>query len=150
MQLLIISFFLFSLLTGCVTTKEALTETRLDPEKNAQAFMQSKEYSAAALEFLTLSAKDNKNETLYRLKAAEAYVKAGDYIAAQKTLNDINVGDNGSFQSIRLKILSARLKLELGQPNIALVLLNEVSEQDLPQSLKVVFHEIRAEAYLAH
>ena len=150
MRLLIISFFLFSLLTGCVTTKEAMPETRLDPEKNAQAFMQSKEYSAAALEFLTLSAKDNKNETLYRLKAAEAYVKAGDYIAAQKTLNDINVGDNGSFQSIRLKILSARLKLELGQPNIALVLLNEVSEQDLPQSLKVVFHEIRAEAYLAH
>ena len=150
MRLLIISFFLFSLLTGCVTTKEAMPETRLDPEKNAQAFMQSKEYSAAALEFLTLSAKDNKNETLYRLKAAEAYVKAGDYIAAQKTLNDINIEDNDSFQSIRLKILSARLKLEFGQPNIALVLLNEVSEQDLPQSLKVVFHEIRAEAYLAH
>ncbi len=150
MRLLIISFFLFSLLTGCVTTEEAMPETRLDPEKNAQAFMQSKEYSAAALEFLTLSAKDNKNETLYRLKAAEAYVKAGDYIAAQKTLNDINIEDNDSFQSIRLKILSARLKLEFGQPNIALVLLNEVSEQDLPQSLKVVFHEIRAEAYLAH
>ena len=118
MQLLIISLFLFSLLTACGPSKKAIPEPQLDPEKIAQALMQSKKYSAAALEFLTLSTKDNKNRNFYGLKAAEAYIKAGDYVAAQKALDDINVGDNDSFQNIRVKILSALLKMKFGQPKI--------------------------------
>ena len=106
MQLLIISLFLFSLLTACGPSKKAIPEPQL----------------AAALEFLTLSTKDNKNRNFYGLKAAEAYIKAGDYVAAQKALDDINVGDNDSFQNIRVKILSALLKMKFGQPKIALAL----------------------------
>ena len=150
MRLLIISLSLFSLLTACGPSKKTIPEAQLDPEKFAQALMQSKKYSAAALEFLTLSTKDNKNRNFYGLKAAEAYIKAGDYVAAQKTLDDINVEDNDSFQNINVKILGALLRMKFGQPKIALVLLKKVSEKNVPQSLKVPFHQIRAEAYLAH
>lgn len=150
MRLLIILLFSLGLLTACGPTKQLTPQTQVDPEENARTLMQSGDYSAAALEYLGLATKDKQNSTIYRLKAAAAYVEAGDYGAAQKTLSDTTVADNDSLQNIRMKILSARLELEFGQPGKALGLLNELPEPNIPQSLRVTFHDIRAKAYLAH
>ncbi|MFT5395503.1 MAG: outer membrane PBP1 activator LpoA protein [Gammaproteobacteria bacterium] len=150
MRLLIILLFSLGLLTACGPTKQSTPQIQVDPEENARTLMQSGDYSAAALEYLSLATKDKQNSTIYRLKAAAAYVEAGDYGAAQKTLNDTTVADNDSLQNIRMKILSARLELEFGLPGKALGLLDELSEPNIPQSLRVTFHDIRAKAYLAH
>lgn len=150
MRLSIILLFSLALLTACGPTKESTSQAQVDPEENARTLMQSGDYSAAALEYLDLAAKDKQNATVYRLKAAAAYVEAGDFAAAQKTLGDTRVADNDTLQNIRMKILSARLELEFGQPGKALALLNEISEPNIPQSLRITFHDIRAKAYLAH
>jgi len=150
MRLLIILLLSLGFLTACGPTKQSPPQAQVDPEENARTLMQSGDYSAAALEYLSLAAKDKQNATVYRLKATAAYVEAGDYGAAQKTLSDTTVADNDSLQNIRMTILSARLELEFGQPGKALGLLNGLSEPNIPQNLRITFHDIRAKAYLAH
>lgn len=150
MRLLIILLFSLGLLTACGPTKQASTQVQVDPEESARSLMQSRDYSAAALEYLSLAANDKQNATVYSLKAAAAYVEAGNYAEAQKTLGNITVAENDSLQNIRMKILNARLELEFGRPGKALSLLNELSESNIPQNLRVSFHNIRAKTYLAH
>jgi uncharacterized protein len=150
MRFLIILLFSLSLLTACGPTKDTSQQVQVDPEENARTLMQSGDYSAAALEYLSLAAKDKQNAAVYRLKAAAAYVEAGEYNKAQKTLSDTTISKQDSLQNIRMRILSARLELEFGQPGKALNLLNEISVPEIPQSLRVTYHDIRAKAYLAH
>ncbi len=147
---IIILLFSLALLTACGPTKEANQQVQLDPEENARSLMQSGDYAAAALEYIGLAEKDKKNATIYRLKATAAYIEAEDYAEAQKTLSATTVSKLDSLQYIRMKILSARLELEFGQPGQALALLDEVTEAEIPQSLTVSYHDIRARAYLAY
>jgi len=112
--------------------------------------MQSGDYSAAALEYLTLAENDKNNSAVYRLKAAAAYVEAGQYTEANFILSETTIPEEDSVQQLRMRILSARLQLEFGQPGNALNLLNEISELEIPQSLQITYYDILARAYLAH
>lgn len=150
MRILILLLFSLSLLTACGPTKEPVQQAQADPEENARSLMQSGDYAAAALEYISLGEKDKNKSAIYRLKATAAYIEAEDYSEAQKTLSATTVSKSDSLQYIRMKILSARLELEFGQPGRALALLDEVSEAEIPQNLKVSYHDIRAKAYLAH
>lgn len=150
MRLLIILLFSLSLLTACGPTKEANQELTADPEENARSLMQSGNYSAAAVEYLSLASKDKQNAEVYRLKAAAAYVEAGQFNEAQKTLSQTTISKDNSLQNVRLKILSARVELEFGQPGKALSQLEEINGAEVPQSLRVTYHDILAKTYLAH
>ncbi len=150
MRILILLLFSLSLLTACGPTKEPVQQAQADPEENARSLMQSGDYAAAALEYISLGETDKNKSAIYRLKATAAYIEAEDYNEAQKTLSATTVSKSDSLQYIRMKILSARLELEFGQPGRALALLDEITEAEIPQNLKVSYHDIRAKAYLAH
>jgi outer membrane PBP1 activator LpoA protein len=150
MRILIILLISLSLLTACGPTKESNQQVQVDPEENVRSLMQSGDFSAAALEYINLGEKDKKKTAIYRLKATAAYIEAEDYSEAQKTLSTTTVLKSDSLQYIRMKILGARLQLEFSQPVQALALLDEVTEAEIPQNLKVSYHDIRAKAYLAH
>jgi uncharacterized protein len=150
MRLLIILLFSLSLLTACGPTRDASQQAQADPEENARLMMQSGDYASAAIEYLNLAAKDKQNAAVYRLKAAAAYVEAGEFSEAEKILSETKVPENDFLQNMRRRILSARLELEFGQPGKALNLLHEITEPEIPQSLRNTYHDILARAYLAH
>ncbi len=150
MRLLIIFLISLSLLAGCGSIRQSSQQAQADPEENARLLMQSGDYSAAAVEYLSLAKKDKNNAAVYRLKAAAAYVEAGQYTEADKVLSETIVPENDSVQKLRMRILSARLELEFGQPGNALNLLNEISRLEIPQNLKITYYDILARAYLAH
>jgi len=150
MRLLIILLFSLSLLTACGPTRDSSQQAQSDPEENARLLMQSGDYSAAAVEYLNLAAKDKQNSAVYRLKAAAAYVEAGQYSEAEKILSETTVPENDSLQNLRRLILSARLELEFGQPGKALNLLHGISDPEIPESLRITYYDILAKAYLAH
>lgn len=149
MRLIIIFLLSLSLLSGCGSTRQSNQQVQADPEENARSLMQSGNYPAAAVEYLNLAAKDKRNSAVYRLKAAAAYVEAGQYPEANKILNETAVPEGDALQQLRMRILSARLQLEFGQPANALNLLKEMSELEIPQSLQITYYDILARAYLA-
>ena len=149
MRLLLIFLISLSILSGCGPSRPDNQQAQIDPEENARMLMQSGDYSAAAVEYLTLAENDKQNASVYRLKAAAAYVEAGKYIEADSILSETTVTDGDAIQAIRMQILSARLQLEFGQTNKALNILNKISVQNIPQSLQISYYDILARAYLA-
>lgn len=147
---LIIFLLSLILLSGCGPTRSANQQAQVDPEENARVLMQTGDYSAAALEYLTLAEKDKQNAAVYRLKAAAAYVEAGQYTEANFILSETNVAEEDSVQQLRMKILSARLQLEFGKPGDALNILNQIPETEIPLGVKTTYHDIYARAYLAY
>lgn len=146
----IILLLSLSLLSGCGPTRPSDQQAQADPEENARILMQSGDYSAAAAEYLTLAENDKNNSAVYRLKAAAAYVEAGQYTEANKILSETTVPENDSVQKLRMRILSARLQLEFGQPGNALNMLSEIDRTKIPSSLQITYYDILARAYLAH
>ena len=150
MRFLIIFLFSLSLLTACGPVREANQQAQADPEENARMLMQSGNYADAAVEYLNLATKDKQNAAVYRLKAAAAYVEAGQFTEANTILNETSIPEGDSLQNLRRRILSARLELEFGQPGKALSLLQEIPDPEIPQNLRTSYHDILARAYLAH
>ena len=150
MRFLIFFLFSLSLLTACGPTRDSSQQAQVDPEESARSLMQSGDYSAAAVEYIELATKDKQNSAVYRLKAVAAYVEAGHYSEAEKILSETAIPENDSLQNLRSRILGARLELEFGQPGKALNQLYEISESEIPQSLRNSYHDILAKAYLAH
>ncbi len=150
MRLLIIFLLSLSLVAGCGPTRKSDQQVQADPEETARSLMQSGDYPAAALEYLTLAENDKNNSAVYRLKAAAAYVEAGQFTEANNILSKTAVSENDAIQNLRMRILSARLQLEFGQPGNALNLLHGISDVEVPQSLQITYHDMLARAYLAH
>ena len=150
MRLLFIFIISLVLLSGCGPSRPDTEQVQVDPEENARALMQSGDYAAAAVEYLSLADNDKQNASVYRLKAAAAYVEAGKYIEADSILNETTVANGDAMQTIRMQILSARLQLEFGQANNALNILNNVPVQTIPQSLQISYYDILARAYLSN
>ena len=148
MKLLSIFIITLTLLSGCGPSRPDNQQAQVDPEENARLLMQSGSYSAAAAEYLTLAENDKKNASVYRLKAAAAYVEAGQYDQADNILSETTVAEGDAIQNTRMRILNARLQLEFDQTNNALNILNNVSVLEIPQSLQISYYDILARAYL--
>ncbi len=150
MRLFIIFLLSLIILSGCGPTRPSDQQAQVDPEENARVLMQSGDYSAAAAEYLTLAENDKNNTSVYRLKAAAAYVEAGQYTEADKIISETTVPENDSVQKLRMRILSARLQLEFGKPGNALNMLAEIDANQIPSSLQKSYFDILARAYLAN
>jgi uncharacterized protein len=149
-RILIIFLLSLSLIAGCGPSRPSNEQAHADPEENARSLMQFGDYPAAAVEYLNLASKDKNNAAVYRLKAAAAYVEAGQFAEANKILSETKVPENDSIQNLRMRILSARLQLEFGQPGSALSLLHGISDLEIPQSLRTTYYDMLARAYLAN
>lgn len=150
MRLFIIFLLSLIILSGCGPTRPSDQQAQADPEENARLLMQSGDYAAAAVEYLTLAENDKNNTAVYRLKAAAAYVEAGQFAEADKVINETAIPENDSVQKLRMRILSARLQLEFGKPGNALNILAEIDQTQIPSSLQISYYDILARVYLAH
>ncbi len=150
MKLLLIFIISLSFLAGCGPSRPDNQEVQVDPEKNARFLMQSGDFSAAALEYLALAKNDRQNASVYRLKAAAAYVEIGQYAQADSILNEITIAEGDVIQNARMRILSARVQLEFDQVDNALNMLNSIPVLKIPQSLQISYYDILARAHLAN
>ena len=155
MRLLIILLFLLPFLSACAptTSKEAdiqLNSEIKEIEENALSLIQSGDYSEAAREYLNLSQKNEKRFTFYIIKAIDAFTEGKDYDKAYEILVKNTLNNQDVEVHIRTKILNAYIDLESGRPGKTLNLLNEITEDEIPKSFKIAFHEIYARSNLAH
>jgi len=155
MRLLIILLFLLPFLSACAptTSKEAdiqLNSEIKEIEENALSLIQSGDYSEAAREYLNLSQKNKKRFTFYIIKAIDAFTEGKDYDKAYEILVKNTLNNQDVEVHIRTKILNAYIDLESGRPGKTLNLLNEITEDEIPKSFKIAFHEIYARSNLAH
>ena len=82
----------------------------------------------------------------YLLQAADLFIQAGNYEAAQLQLAGINVESAEGATLQRMQMLSARILLGLGQPREALKLLTFPDILSTP--LQIELYELRARAFL--
>ena len=155
MRLLIILLFLLPFLSACVTTTSKEADIQLNSEikeieENALSLMQSGDYSEAAREYLNLSQKNEKRFTFYIIKAIDAFTEGKNYDKAYEILIKNTLNNQDVEVHIRTKILNAYIDLESGRPGKTLNLLNEITEDEIPKSFKIAFHEIYARSNLAH
>ena len=155
MRLLIILLFLLPFLSACVTTTSKEADIQLNSEikeieENALSLIQSGDYSEAAREYLNLSQKNEKRFTFYIMKAIDAFTEGKDYDKAYEILIKNALNNQDIEIHIRTKILNAYNELESGRPGKTLNLLNEITEDEIPKSFKIAFHEIYARSNLAH
>jgi len=155
MRLLIILLFLLPFLSACAptTSKEAdiqLNSEIKEIEENALSLIQSGDYSEAAREYLNLSQKNEKRFTFYIIKAIDAFTEGKDYDKAYEILIKNTLNNQDVEVHIRTKILNAYIDLKSGRPGKTLNLLNEITEDEIPKSFKIAFHEIYARSNLAH
>ena len=155
MRLLIILLFLLPFLSACVTTTSKEADIQLNSEikeieENALSLIQSGDYSEAAREYLNLSQKNKKRFTFYIIKAIDAFTEGKDYDKAYEILIKNTLNNQDVEVHIRTKILNAYIDLESGRPGKTLNLLNEITEDEIPKSFKIAFHEIYARSNLAH
>ncbi len=155
MRLLIILLFLLPFLSACVTTTSKEADIQLNSEikeieENALSLIQSGDYSEAAREYLNLSQKNKKRFTFYIIKAIDAFTEGKDYDKAYEILVKNTLNNQDVEVHIRTKILNAYIDLESGRPGKTLNLLNEITEDEIPKSFKIAFHEIYARSNLAH
>ena len=155
MRLLIILLFLLPFLSACVTTTSTEADIQLNSEikeieENALSLIQSGDYSEAAREYLNLSQKNEKRFTFYIIKAIDAFTEGKDYDKAYEILVKNTLNNQDVEVHIRTKILNAYIDLESGRPGKTLNLLNEITEDEIPKSFKIAFHEIYARSNLAH
>ena len=155
MRLLIILLFLLPFLSACVTTTSKEADIQLNSEikeieENALSLIQSGDYSEAAREYLNLSQKNEKRFTFYIIKAIDAFTEGKDYDKAYEILIKNTLNNQDVEVHIRTKILNAYIDLESGRPGKTLNLLNEITEDEIPKSFKIAFHEIYAKSNLAH
>ena len=155
MRLLIILLFLLPFLSACVTTTSKEADIQLNSEikeieENALSLIQSGNYSEAAREYLNLSQKNEKRFTFYIIKAIDAFTEGKNYDKAYEILIKNTLNNQDVEVHIRTKILNAYIDLESGRPGKTLNLLNEITEDEIPKSFKIAFHEIYARSNLAH
>ena len=155
MRLLIILLFLLPFLSACVTTTSKEADIQLNSEikeieENALSLIQSGDYSEAAREYLNLSQKNEKRFTFYIIKAIDAFTEGKNYDKAYEILIKNTLNNQDVEVHIRTKILNAYIDLESGRPGKTLNLLNEITEDEIPKSFKIAFHEIYAKSNLAH
>ena len=155
MRLLIILLFLFPFLSACVTTTSKEADIQLNSEikeieENALSLIQSGDYSEAAREYLSLSEKNEKRFTFYIIKAIDAFTEGKNYQKAYEILIKNTLNNQDVEVHTRIKILNAYIDLESGRPGKTLNLLNEITEDEIPKSFKIAFHEIYARSNLAH
>ena len=155
MRLLIILLFLLPFLSACVTTTSKEADIQLNSEikeieENALSLIQSGDYSEAAREYLNLSQKNEERFTFYIIKAIDAFTEGKDYDKAYEILVKNTLNNQDVEVHIRTKILNAYIDLESGRPGKTLDLLNEITEDEIPKSFKIAFHEIYARSNLAH
>lgn len=123
---------------GCASPPPAPTPTAVvvDPEQPARQAEALGDYGAAARAWQVLAAgRPSPAREAYQLRAAAAWLAAGDATSSQALLGQIDVAPLGDALIAQKQILLARLALGRSDPAAAAAALAPTSQLDLPADL---------------
>lgn len=112
----------------------------------AESRLRASDYSAAAQIFLQLAERSSDADH-YRLRAADAELRAGNGQAAQALLGAVKADDLDDTDQHRYILLRSRIDLNLGLAKQAMARLDTLDPQHLEPPLVVHYHTLRASAY---
>jgi uncharacterized protein len=133
------------LLNSCGPVKDTDRFATVDPEQQAQDFLNAGDYNAAAEEFLRLAGV-SKNPEQYILKATDTYIKGNRYDLAIATLEQLPVDRLSSVQRTERNILSALIALADNDTAQALKELAISIPADTPRNLLAGYYSALAQA----
>ncbi len=140
--LLILAF----LLSACVT-EPVKKSPPPDPTLPAQALLESGKTLEAAEYYQQLAEQSQQRRDLYRLLAAQTYLKSGNTPEALIQAEQVNPSALSASQRNHLKLLQAQIYLSLGDAEKALEYLDLISLKQLNSTEKSLYHQSRAFAY---
>ncbi len=138
--------FYLLLLSGCVTDS-AQHHLNSTEAIQAETFMQKGEHNQAARLYQTLSKSKPAHQDQFNLLAADAFIKSGDFDAAQPHLDAINATSLSAEQSDRLNLLYAQISLSHGDAEQALNKLSITQPYNLNPTDQITFYQSLAFAY---
>lgn len=134
-----------SMLSGCA----GLGKHRLadDPwVKNAEARLGTGDYEGAA-EIFEERAVPSGHPDYFRLRAADAHLRAGDSAAAQALVSTVDPGQLDAADRVDYYLLAARVNLNVGRAAQANGYLDKVAASPRDRSQDLHYHLLRASAY---
>ncbi|MCI0400013.1 MAG: penicillin-binding protein activator [Gammaproteobacteria bacterium] len=134
--------------SGCTQVPEGVKVERPDEAARARQLVEGGDFAGAAVEYLRLAEHASPpREVNFRLRAAEAYVDAGQYDKAKQILESLDLADADPQFVTQKNVLSARVALAERHPVEALSLLAALPRPDTPSPLQMSVYRLRAAAY---
>lgn len=147
MRLLIIFCFILFVLQGCVTqTREVSDKAIISQEKQAEAYLSTGNYNAAAEEYLSLAEKIKSQSNHYLLKAANAYLQGNQTSLVQSTLDKIQNDKLDLIQQAEKNILVANIAISNNDALLAINKLDFPLPDTTPPNVKVSYYSAQATA----
>lgn len=142
--ILLLLIVLGSMLGGCAR----FTERRATDDpwvKYAESRFANGDYAGAAEIFESMAGKSGAPDH-FRLRAADAHLRAGENAAAQALITSINAGQLDEVDQVDFYLLSARLDLNAGRASQAMGELNRIAKSPRTKAQEVHYHLLRASA----
>ncbi|MEM7251755.1 MAG: penicillin-binding protein activator [Pseudomonadota bacterium] len=134
-------------ITGCVAPAERPTQTRY-PDNTARALIGEARYEEAADEYVRLAGIAGGQDAVeFRLNAADALRRAGDFDSTQTILNAMPAGEMTIGQRARATLIRARIALDSDNPGQAIAFSDSLDRNTLSSDLQVENGRLRADAY---
>ena len=131
-------------LSGCAHFQER--KTTEDPwVQYAESRFASGDYAGAAQIFETLAGKSGAPNH-FRLRAADAHLRAGENAAAQALMTSIDASKLDEIDQVDFYLLSARLNLNAGRAAPAVGDLNRIAKMARSKPQELHYHLLRASA----
>lgn len=143
--------FFVILLVGCATEMRAVSpknrvlETK--NEKQAQLFLAQEKYQQAAVLFQYLAAKPSPQQDVFRLQAAQTWLKIDENNKAELYLNLISSKQLNLRQVNQLHLLYMQLYLNSNRTKDAISEIEEISRRSLNNVQQRNFYKLSAFAY---
>lgn len=128
-------------LAGCASAPPApppapVVQAPIDPEQTARDAEAQGDFGAAARAWQTLAAeRPSPGREAYQLRAASAWLAAGDTSSSQALLGQIDVGQLDATQAAERQLLLARLALGRGEQTQAAAAIAPIRGVKLPPAL---------------
>ena len=146
MRLLKFTCIILILIHGCAAPTRDTSQTLTTQEEQAEAYLSSGNYNAAAEEYLSLADKNKKLSERYLLKAAGAYLMGGQTGIAQSTLEQIQNDKLDNIQLAEKNILLSKIALSNNDALLAINKLDFELPDASPDHVRAAFYTARAEA----
>jgi len=114
--------------------------------KYAETRVQSGDYIEAARLFSDMAGKSGRPD-YYRLRGADAYLRAGNNSAAQALMTSVDPNQLADADRTDYYLLSARLNLNVGRASQAMALLDQVAKSQRDSTQELHYHLLRASGY---
>lgn len=133
-------------LAGCASLKPAATDPAARLSAEAQTRLRAGDFSGAG-QLYEKAGRISNVPDYFRLRAADAYLRAGDSAASRRLLGSVDPRRLDEDDHILYGLLNARIDLNAGRAREAMSKLDSLDYSQMTLAQKGHYHTLRASAY---